>query len=120
MNKKAAALLILAFLILIAPLLYALGQFFLTDAKIVPVYFTHYYLARVDAGEDERALLIDYLKGEGFALKEQNAQRMVFTREEETKEVKATDIKCLLRDGRLTTDFRLPPKTPAPATPAKK
>jgi hypothetical protein len=119
MNKKAAALLILAFVILIAPLLYALGQFFFTDAKIVPVYFTHYYLARVDAGQDERALLIDYLKGEGYALKEQNAQRMVFTRDGETKEVRATDIKCLLRDGRLTTDFRLPQKTNAPPTPKR-
>ncbi|MFZ5974635.1 MAG: hypothetical protein ACOYU3_04405 [Bacillota bacterium] len=108
MTKKAALLLVTALLILLAPLMVSFGQMLFTDAKIVPVYFSHYYLARVNKGDDERLLLIDYLSDQGYKLVENTGERMVFMKGGEKKEVKATDIKIVFRDGKLASDFRLP------------
>jgi len=106
--KRVVFLLITALLILITPLLVSFGQLVFSDAKIVPVYFTRYYLSRVEKGEDERRLLIEYLKARDYALIKSNVERMVFIKDGEVKEVLTTDIKNVIRDGRLTSDFHLP------------
>ncbi|NLT16003.1 MAG: hypothetical protein GXY11_00095 [Clostridiales bacterium] len=106
--KRVVFLLITALLILITPLLVSFGQLVFSDAKIVPVYFTRYYLSRIEKDEDERRLLIEYLEARDYALIKSNEERMVFIKDGEVKEVLTTDIKNVIRDGRLTSDFHLP------------
>lgn len=106
--KRVAFLLVTALLILLMPLLISFGQLVFSDAKIVPVYFTRYYLSRVENNEDERYLLIGYLEGQGYKLADIDKERMIFTKNGEVKQVLTTDIKNVIRDGRLTSDFNLP------------
>lgn len=108
MIKKVVLLLLMSFLILAAPLIISFGQLLFSDAKIVPVYLTHYYLARVNTGEDVRRLLIDYLTGQGYTLVEDSREHMVFEKDGEKKNVLPTDVKDVIRDGKLASDFHLP------------
>jgi len=106
--KRVVFLLIAALLILISPLLVSFGQLVFSDAKIVPVYLTPYYLSRIEDDEDETRLLIDYLEDQGYTLTYSNKDRMVFVKGGEVKVVKTTDIKTVILNGRLTSDFHLP------------
>ena len=108
MVKRVVLLLLIAFIILLAPLTVSFGQLLFTDAKIVPVYLTRYYFARVNTGEDERQILISYFSDQGYTLTEDTRDRMVFMKDGETKEVLPTDIKNVFRDGKLASDFHLP------------
>ncbi len=105
MKKKALFMIAIAFFILLSPLLIAFTQLLFSDSSIVPVPLTHYYLARINSGENERSLLISYMIGQGYALETSNSNAMFFTKDAQTLEVKDTYIKCVIRDGGLSTNF---------------
>lgn len=105
MKKKAVFMIALAFFILLSPLLIAFTQLLFSDTSIVPVPLTHYYLARINSGENERSLLISYMTSQGYALEKSTSNTMFFTKDGQTLEIKDTYIKCVIRDGGLSTDF---------------
>ena len=105
MKKKATFMIAIAFFILLSPLLIAFTQLLFSDNSIVPVPLTHYYLARINSGENERALLVSYMSNQGYALEKSTNSAMFFTKDGQTLEVKDTYIKCVIRDGGLSTDF---------------
>lgn len=103
--KKAIVALCAALFLLLSPLLYSFSELLLTDASIVPVYLTKYYLCRLQPGESDRQLFIDYMLAKGYSPPQIEGTLMIFYREDERKVVKRTDIKTVLKNGQLSTDF---------------
>jgi hypothetical protein len=77
----------------------------LTENKITKLPLTNYYIAKIEAGEQDFDVFKEYMEHQGWSMVNQNGNSYLFEKDGIQREVINTQIKTLIIDGNINIKY---------------